>query len=64
MRDHSTNMDAMLPRPVTPEYIPRKTGVDAHTQVEDVRDLFNFDVEVGGYDYHTYSCIYLNCTLF
>lgn len=31
--------------PSTP-YIPKKTGVDKHTQVEDVYDLFKFDDEV------------------
>ena len=42
----SSQTDTFLKRPVTPEYIPRKTGVDISTQVEDVRELFIFDKEV------------------
>jgi len=38
--------DAFNNRPITPPYIPRKTGVDRSTQVEDVRELFSFDKEV------------------
>lgn len=38
--------DIFLKRPPTPEYVPRKTGVDISTQVDDVRDLFKFDEEV------------------
>lgn len=45
-RTVTTEVDQLLPRPVTPEYIPRKTGVDQSTQVEDVEDLFHFDEEV------------------
>lgn len=41
-----TQTDKFTERPVTPEYVPRKTGVDTHTQVEDVSELFNFDMEV------------------
>lgn len=45
-RDVTTEMDALNERPATPEYIPRKTGVDRETQVEDVAELFDFDLEV------------------
>jgi hypothetical protein len=38
--------DSFLPKPLTPRYVPRKTGIDRATQVEDVRELFNFDLEV------------------
>eukprot|EP01035_Chromulina_nebulosa_P019640 gene19640-25551_t len=31
---------------VQPPYIPRKTGIDASTQVEDTAELFSFDLEV------------------
>jgi len=41
-----TQTDIFQTRPDTPEYVPRKTGVDVETQVEDVRDLFRFDEEV------------------
>eukprot|EP01041_Mallomonas_annulata_P003403 gene3403-6755_t len=41
-----TQADEFKYRPDTPEYVPRKTGIDRETQVEDVRDLFNFDAEV------------------
>lgn len=51
--DIQTNAFEPIIRPPTPEwrqyegsYVPRKTGVDKATQVEDVRDLFNFDLEV------------------
>jgi len=33
-------------RAETPEYVPRKTGIDRSTQVEDVKELFDFDKEV------------------
>ena len=42
----SSQTDAFLKRPITPDYVPRKTGVDISTQVEDVRELFMFDREV------------------
>lgn len=32
-------------RPASPAYVPKKTGIDAATQVEDY-ELFNFDREV------------------
>jgi hypothetical protein len=41
-----TQTDVFIPRAPTPEYIPRKTGIDTSTQVEDVTELFNFDAEV------------------
>lgn len=37
--------DEFLPRPPTPPYIPKKTGIDAETQIFDY-DLFDFDREV------------------
>jgi hypothetical protein len=33
-------------KPPTPPYVPRKTGIDASTQVWDVKELFDFDKEV------------------
>jgi hypothetical protein len=41
-----TQTDVFNPRPPTPDFIPRKTGIDVHTQVEDVNELFKFDEEV------------------
>lgn len=41
-----TQTDKFKDRPDTPEYVPRKTGVDQATQVEKLSDLFNFDEEV------------------
>jgi hypothetical protein len=38
--------DEFIPRPDTPDYVPAKIGVDTGTQVEDVRELFDFDKEV------------------
>lgn len=46
MRDVQTEVDQLNERPATPEYIPRKTGIDRQTQVEDVTELFDFDIEV------------------
>jgi radial spoke head protein 3 len=37
--------DEFLPRPPTPPYIPKKTGVNKMTQIEDY-DLFDYDREV------------------
>lgn len=37
--------DEFLPRPATPPYIPKKTGIDKITQIEDY-DLFEYDREV------------------
>lgn len=36
--------DIFLPRPEEPPYVPKKTGIDAETQIES--DLFDFDYEV------------------
>mmetsp|Transcript_42143 Transcript_42143/g.134733 ORF Transcript_42143/g.134733 Transcript_42143/m.134733 type:complete len:458 (-) Transcript_42143:61-1434(-) len=41
----STQTDPFMDRPPTPLYIPKKTGVDAVTQIEP-GDLFDFDFEV------------------
>lgn len=40
-----TLTDHFNPRPPSPAYIPKKTGVNVGTQIED-GDLFNFDLEV------------------
>ena len=45
-KEAENQTNEFLPRPPTPDYVPRKTGVDRSTQVEDVRELFNFDLEV------------------
>ena len=45
-KEVETQTDTFKDRPDTPEYVPRKTGVDVETQVEDVSELFNFDEEV------------------
>lgn len=37
--------DEFVPKPPTPPYIPKKTGIDKITQIEDY-DLFDFDREV------------------
>ena len=37
--------DDFVPRPPTPPYIAKKTGIDKITQIEDY-DLFDFDEEV------------------
>ena len=44
-REVISQTDAFKERPASPPYVPRKTGIDGETQVEDVRDLFDFDVE-------------------
>lgn len=44
--DEGTQSDAFAPRPITPDYVPRKTGVDCATQIEDQSELFDFDKEV------------------
>jgi hypothetical protein len=46
MKVHETQTDQFYSRPVTPEYIPRKTGIDRSTQVENLSELFIFDDEV------------------
>jgi hypothetical protein len=40
-----TQADIFKARPPSPAYIPRKTGIDCDTQVDDVRELFDFDAE-------------------
>lgn len=40
-----TQTSEFAPRPITPPYVPRKTGVDNATQLTD--ETFDFDVEVG-----------------
>lgn len=37
--------DDFVPRPPTPPYLPKKTGIDKITQIEDY-DLFDYDTEV------------------
>ncbi|EAR87043.2 radial spoke 3 protein (macronuclear) [Tetrahymena thermophila SB210] len=37
--------DDFIPKPPSPKYVPKKTGIDAYTQVEDY-ELFDFDREV------------------
>eukprot|EP00939_MAST-03C_sp_MAST-3C-sp1_P001500 g1500.t1 len=44
-RDTSTQTDALLDRPPSPLFMPRKAGVDAETQIEE-GDLFDFEMEV------------------
>jgi pyoverdine/dityrosine biosynthesis protein Dit1 len=34
-----------LPKPASPKYVPKKTGIDKITQIEDY-DLFDYDREV------------------
>lgn len=43
-KDNQT--DEFVPRPLSPDYIPAKIGVDIGTQVDDVSELFDFDKEV------------------
>jgi hypothetical protein len=43
--DIAVQTDAFLDRPPTPLFVPAKTGLDIHTQIEE-GDLFDFDVEV------------------
>lgn len=44
--DESTQYDNFQPRPVTPDYVPKKTGIDCATQIENPSELFEFDKEV------------------
>lgn len=44
-KDTSTQTDPFLDRPMTPEFIPKKSGVDISTQIEP-GDLFDFNSEV------------------
>lgn len=41
-----TQTDAFEERPQTPDYVPKKTGVDASTQIEVSDKLFDFEAEV------------------
>ena len=43
--EQETQTDPFMDRPITPVFIPQKTGVDADTQIG-VGDLFDFDFEV------------------
>ena len=43
--DCKVQTDEFLPRPPTPPYVPKKTGMDKFTQIEDY-DLFDYDREV------------------
>lgn len=45
-RPVDTQTDDFQYRPPTPEYIPRKTGIDTCTQIEDTNELFSFEEEV------------------
>lgn len=45
-RPVDTQTDDFQYRPPTPEYIPRKTGIDTCTQIEDTNELFSFEDEV------------------
>lgn len=40
-----TQTDSFIPKPPTPQYVPKKTGIDKITQIEDY-DLFDYDREV------------------
>ncbi len=40
-----TQTDKFKDRPTTPDYVPKKTGIDNTTQVDDVRELFDFNQE-------------------
>jgi len=44
--DVNTQTNEFHDRPPTPEYVPKKTGVDASTQIE-LGELFDFDAEIG-----------------
>lgn len=44
--DVNTQTNEFHDRPPTPEYVPKKTGVDASTQIEPGQ-LFDFDAEIG-----------------
>ncbi len=45
-KECTTQVDEFRPLPAPSKYIPRKTGIDKYTQVEDERELFVFDLEV------------------
>lgn len=38
--------DEFEERPHTPDFVPKKTGIDASTQIEPSDKLFDFDLEV------------------
>lgn len=40
-----TQTDDFIPRPATPQYVPKKTGIDRTTEIGDY-DLFDYDREV------------------
>ena len=40
-----TQTDEFLPKPPSPKYVPKKTGIDKITQIGDY-DLFDYDREV------------------
>ncbi len=42
--DISTQTDPFMDRPASPLYMPKKSGIDKETQIEE--DLFDFDLEV------------------
>lgn len=44
--DACTQTDRFKPAPMAKKYVPRKTGIDAATQIEDEDNLFSFDTEV------------------
>jgi hypothetical protein len=44
--NQNAQTDVFADKPPTPRYVPRKTGVDQSTQVEDTAELFDFDAEV------------------
>lgn len=43
--DCKVQTDVFVERPETPKYVPKKTGIDKITQIEDY-DLFDYDREV------------------
>ena len=45
-QNESSQTDEFVPLPPPAEYVPRKTGVDICTQVENQQELFSFDAEV------------------
>ncbi|CAN0444520.1 unnamed protein product, partial [Discosporangium mesarthrocarpum] len=45
-KNAETQTDCFSDCPPTPDYVPRKTGVDASTQMEELDGLFEFDAEV------------------
>ena len=43
--DAKMQTDVFLPKPESPRYLPKKTGIDKITQIEDY-ELFDYDIEV------------------